>query len=176
MVDETCIQTLCHIFTSIGITDIKLEMYVGQNTSFATFVRTDFLLPYPRISFFGIDDDRYAESVRLYRAAGEENSRFSIESLNAFLSVANCNRNVVERRSRDFTTTVALYENCIIYSCDRSSIRIMEMIRRKKNCVAYCWTDDGDKVSEEVKKVKKNAVEFFKLHTCYVLFRSIFFF
>jgi hypothetical protein len=152
-----CIQSLCHIFNTIGLTDLRLIMDKSR-VSNPSFVRDPSYYPFPRISFYSMDWDRYEVNMGVCKsvlARDNEVCKTNVSELEAIVSVANCNRGVVERKGLDFNNVVAHYENCIILSGDQSSVRMMSMIKKRTNCVAYCSTDEGMKnaVPEGVRKV-----------------------
>ena len=144
----------CHIFSSLGVTDLKVGF--GKLTSppsrdsvvyFIQETPSDngFYSPFPdnyqqNLSLHSNLLSRYTPSSNLILTQPE-----CIQHATACVQIANCNRTVIERRDppRAFSSCRKFYMNAIYITNDDSAIKILQTVLRHPDRITFFSTDDG---------------------------------
>ena len=130
------------------MTDLKVN--VSDDTNLF-FFQSDSHYPHPRNAFYGVEADssRYSANLEVYQgimAVQPVVDPVPMSVVEAFLSLANCNRGVLERRSEinpaAYDKIQRLYTNSVLLSRDESAARMLEIIGRRDKNVTFCSTDD----------------------------------
>ena len=157
MARDVLFNRLCYVFPACGITD--LEAGVGRANSYSAasifFMQPSSPHPHPRNGFFCMDKDveRYKANMEVYGRMMEFDSPFecgpvSVPTVEAFLSLANCNRAVLERRLTDvepfeFDRVHRLYMNSMLLTQEESALQKLEVIEKHTKNIVFCSVDDN---------------------------------
>ena len=147
------VHGMCHIFSSLGMTDLKVGF--GHTTtppsrdSVVYFIQekpiaNGFYSPWPEhyrknLSLHSNLVARYTSSTVILDPAE------CIQHSVAYLQIANCNRTVIERKEppRAFTACRNFYMNAVYISNDDSAIKILRTVLRHPERITFFSTDDG---------------------------------
>jgi hypothetical protein len=168
MCDEQMFQRFTYIFSAVGLTDLKVGVSdFGSSNCKVYFVQERSHYPSPRNGFFCVDDDinRYKENVVTHRTVMNSQPVIDpvpFETIEAFLSLGNSNRAIMEQRGNDpvdFDRVRTIYSNCIRLSRDESARKILDMINMRTECITFCSTDDDETalVPEKIRMVVAEA-------------------
>ena len=145
----------CHIFASLGMTDLNLGFNLNPLPHRAVFFLQD--IPTGN-GFYSPSPDMYKENLAIYNNLADRHSSSvgpltlglheCIKYATAYIQIANCNRTVIERRDtprgeRAFTTCRNLYLNAIHILNDESAIKIMDIVLKHPERITMFSTDDG---------------------------------
>jgi hypothetical protein len=99
------------------------------------------------------DVERYKANMEVYGRMMEFDSPFecgpvSVPTVEAFLSLANCNRAVLERRLTDvepfeFDRVHRLYMNSMLLTQEESALQKLEVIEKHTKNIVFCSVDDN---------------------------------
>jgi hypothetical protein len=153
--EHVMFQRFFYIFPAMGIKDLKVCVAeFGSGNCMVNFMQENSSLQHPRNAFYCIDKDvsRYKESMEIHnrfisqqRAAGKIEGPVPVEVVEAFLSLGNCNRAILELNGgtpAEFERVVHLYSNAILLSRDESAINMLHLIGSRDSCMTFCSTDD----------------------------------
>ena len=168
MCDEQMFQRFTYIFSAVGLTDLKVSVSdFGSSNCKVHFIQERSHYPSPRNGFYCVDDDinRYKENVVTYHDVMKKQPYIdpvTIETMEAFLSIGNSNRAILEQRSNDpaeFDRVCVVYSNCIRLSRDESARKMLDLINSRTGCITFCSTDDDETalVSEKIRMVVAEA-------------------
>jgi len=159
MLDDALFNRLCYVFTACGISDLRAAVRADDSNGSISFIQPSSPHPHPRNGFFCADADcsRFRENVAVYdrmMALGEDpfiqGKKVSITIVEAFLSLANYTRSLLERRmigAGDLTTeydrVYRMYGNTVILTQDEMALQMLEIIERRADRVTFCSVDES---------------------------------
>jgi len=167
--DSIMFKRFTYIFSATGITDLKVSVSdFGYSDSTVYFIQEKSHHPSPRNGFYCVDEDinRYKENMLTHRRVVNEGvvmiDPVSIETLEAFLSLGNSNRALLEKKGSDpaeFDRVSILYSDCIRLSRDVSARRMLDLIHSRTTSITFCSTDDSETklVPEDILRIVAEA-------------------
>jgi hypothetical protein len=163
MCDDAVFKRVCYIFSAVGLTDLKVGVHdFGSPGCKVHFIQDKSYHPSPRNGFYCADTDvqRFRENMTVYQYVMEHQPvPVSVETVEAFLSLGNRSRAILEQRGSDpdeFAPVRRLYSNCIILSGNQPAIKTLDLIASRESCITFCSTDES--VSGEVPEAMMAAV------------------
>jgi hypothetical protein len=150
MCDDVMFKRVCYIFSAVGLTDLKVSVHdFGSPNCIVHFLQDKSHLPSPRNGFFCADADvqRFRENITVYQhVVKHPPTEVSVETVEAFLSLGNRTRAILEQRSGDqeeYGKVHRLYSNCIRLSGNQPAIKTLDLIGSRDSCITFCSTDEG---------------------------------
>jgi len=150
--DAALFRRLFYVFPASGLADLNLGVYCEDYPAYSIFFyQSTPMHPHPRNGFFGVESDirRYDANKATYDGVMKKQPvvcPVSLSVIEAFLSLANHNRTMMERRGKvekvGLERVHALYSNSILLSQDESACKILGIIAVRTKSVMFCSTDD----------------------------------
>jgi hypothetical protein len=174
--DEDLFQRLCHVFPASGLTDLKVGVRSSSSPSISIyFFQTTPMHPHPRNSFFGVDGGRrYEANAAVHDRVMAEQPvpcPVPLPTVEAFLSLGNCSRAMMERRGggADFGRAQVLYTNSILLSGDLSAAKIIDLVGKRAKSVTFCTMDEQytDRMPEERRRLVAEGMAGMSLVACH---------
>jgi len=155
--DTALFHRLCYVFPACGMSDLRVSFChnaaLPPPSVSIFFMQASSPHPFPRNAFYAVDADseRYRANMAVYNRVMAQQpivDPVPVATIEAFVSLANCNRAFLEQRMAttapyEFNRARQLYVNGLLLSRDVPAAHMLELIDKRAHRVTFCSTDDA---------------------------------